>query len=110
MRTIGYDISEVEELAGLPAGWTDLPNVSLEERLEALAKQFSPVDFSSVERIARGQFQNDGKALNFPISGENDLISDIADSMSGKDGAAQSHPRNAFLAAIGRRISDLEGE
>lgn len=107
MAALGYDWQDVEAAIGLPPGYTDVEDFPAAEKLRILSREIEPLDTASIARIAAGQLHGDGRQLQFPTSGGADLVDDMAAMMTSDEGKSE-HPRDVFLGAILKRISDIE--
>lgn len=52
LKTLGLQLSDIEEMLGLPSGWTDAAGISQEEICRILQRHFDGVDFEEIRRIA----------------------------------------------------------
>ncbi len=110
MAALPFTLADVGAALGLPSGYVDAgAEIPVAEKLRILAKEFEPLDRRSLERIASGRLERDGEPIQvFRSSGE-DLTDVMAAMIEGRNEDAL-HPRNVFVAAIAKRISDLESE
>ena len=106
MAALGYSLQDAETSIGLPPGWTDVGDFAVAERLRLLSRDIEPLDVESIERIAEGDLRSNDKQLLFPCTSGKDLVDDVAAMMASDDEAKP--PRDVFLAAILKRIKDIQ--
>lgn len=107
MAALNYQWQDVEAAIGPPPGYTDVGDFPAAEKLRILSREVEPLDWVSIERIAAGDLRANGVRLRFPETRGTDLVDDIAaETKSG--GRNTGGPRDAFLAAIAKRINDLD--
>ena len=106
MAALGYTWRDVETSLGLPAGYTDVGDIPVAEKLRILSREIEPLDLTSIERIAAGDLEVDGTQIRFLNTDGNDLVDGIAAIMASEG----LHARSAFLSAISKRLSDEEDE
>lgn len=107
MAVLGYGWQDVEAALGLPLGYTEVADIPATEKLRILAREIEPLDQESIERIAKGDLRAGGIRLQFSKANGRDLVDDVA-TMMGSGNVDGRQPRNAFLGAIMKRISDIE--
>jgi hypothetical protein len=109
MTALGFTFRDVEACLGLPQGYMDIgqDKFSVSEKLHLLRGEIDAIDAANLERLADGKFETNGKPLSFQKGHGRDLVDDIARLIeSDPDGSA--NPRQLFLAAIAKRINDIE--
>ncbi|QOG07363.1 hypothetical protein IGS74_03675 [Aureimonas sp. OT7] len=107
MTALGYDWSDVEAAIGLPPGYTDVGDFPAGEKLRILSREIEPLDTASIQRIAAGQLHRASGEPQYHVSGGADLVDDMA-AMIELGESPGEHPRDLFLGAILKRISDIE--
>lgn len=107
MAALNYQWQDVEAAIGLPPRYTDVGDFPAAEKLRILSREVEPLDWVSIERIAAGDLRANGVRLRFPETRGTDLVDDIAAEMK-SGGRNTGGPRDAFLAAIAKRINDLD--
>lgn len=110
MRVLQYNLDDLERYLGFPEGYiTSVPGIPTAEKLRLLQRELEPLDVQELERLAKGDFRQDGAPLEIPSSTGSDLADDIAALMRDQNSAARN-PRDFFLSAIMQRISAIEDE
>lgn len=108
MSQLGFTLSDVTMLLGLPTGYLDVgEGIPIEEKLRILRREVDGLDRDSLERIVHGDLRKAGESMLLDDGGGLDLSDDIADLI--ESGEMGTNPRIIFLSAIGRRISEIEG-
>ncbi|WP_198382250.1 hypothetical protein [Roseomonas sp. KE2513] len=78
MAALGYTMEDAEVSVGLPPGWTDVVDFPAAEKLKCLSREVEPLDAASIERIAAGDIQANGKPIEFPTFSGTDLVDYLA--------------------------------
>jgi hypothetical protein len=107
MATLGYDWQDVEAAIGLPPGYTSVGDFPAAEKLLILSREVEPLNTASIVRIAGGKLLRDGEELQFATFGGADIVDDIAALLGSGEGGSEQ-PRDVFLKAVMKRISDIE--
>lgn len=107
MKALGYSMADIESALGLPPGYIDAVDFPIAEKLRVLSREIEALDTKYLERLASGDFRSQGTPLRMHKSTGRDLVDDIA-AIIESDAHGQGHPREIFLKAIAKRISDLE--
>lgn len=110
MTALGYTMNDVEESLGLPTGYVTLVDIPIREKLRILSREIEPLDVKSLERLSRREFKRDQEDLALPIAPVSIPILDgyIAAEVERRSGEAMHHPRDNFLAAVARRIMEMD--
>jgi hypothetical protein len=110
MAALGFTLDDVAGALGLPVGYLDVgDHIPMSEKLRCLAREFEPMDVAELNRIASGNLQRNGKAIRIPTLAGSDLI-DIMASIIESNDEAFAHPQHVFVAAVAKRISDIESD
>lgn len=111
MNVLGFSLNDVGVLLGLPPNYLDVDGSFLmEEKLRLLRREFEPVDWASVDRIAAGEFfDRDGVNMRFFSGSGDDLVDDMAKLIE-LDAHHRYKTRDVFLTAIANRISSIEND
>ena len=52
LNELGLTFSDIEQIVGLPSGWTDAGDIAPKERLRILQEEFDGVDFQRIRMVA----------------------------------------------------------
>jgi hypothetical protein len=108
MEQLGFSLADVGEAIGLPAAYVEAgADIPVAEKLRILAREFEPLDADTLARLARGEFRRDGEPVMVFRSSGDDLTDVVAGMIEGRVGSSLD-PRQVFVAAIARRIDDLD--
>ncbi|RWX60991.1 hypothetical protein [Mesorhizobium sp. M2A.F.Ca.ET.039.01.1.1] len=108
MITLGYTLADVEEALGLPDGYISAaapPPIG--EALRYLQRELEPLNVADLERLSVGEFQRDCETVKFPKASGGHLVDDVAAIIELSQGSV-THPRNVFMAAVMKRIDDMD--
>jgi hypothetical protein len=101
LSSMGLELDDLDELIGLPRGWTDVPNTEAEDRLAYLAGRFDGVDFDEIRRIAN---------YRPPENPSRDLLVDRMASRIDARARGGGEPGDPVLTSIFERIAEVEGK
>jgi hypothetical protein len=109
MAALGYTLDDVCAALALPAGYLDVgEEIAMSEKLRYLAaREFDALEVAELERIVSGDLRKDGNAIKIPAWSGSGLTNSIVDTIENR-GDNVTHPRDVFLAAVMKRINDIE--
>lgn len=105
MAALSFTLADVGAALGLPPGYMDAgAEIPVAEKLRILAREFEPLDRTSLERIASGRLERDGEPIEVFRSSGDDLTDVMAATIDAQSSEVFSQ-RDVFVAAIAKRIA-----
>ncbi len=101
LRAVGVGLDEVDEVLGLPKGWTDvMPEGPIDDRLSLLARRVDGLNFEELRRLAN---------YISPTLDRRDLLLDrIAARIDARSRGSAGDAGDPVLASIFERIQEIE--